>query len=80
MGRPRYRRSRYYEHVPKYVKEELKEVRELIKQILGVQRPLEKATPASYVDSTFSDHIALVDIPKCFRVPYMKHYDGSTDP
>ena len=43
-------------------------------------KPLGKATPTSYAGSSFTDDIALVDIPKHFAVRYMKSYDGSTDP
>lgn len=43
-------------------------------------KPLEKAIPTSYADSSFADNIALVEIPKRFSVPNMKPYDDSSDP
>ena len=78
--RSRHRSSRSYDKVPKLVKKELNEFREVLQRISGAPKPMEKATPTSYADSPFSDDIALVDIPKRFAVPPMKSYDGSTDP
>lgn len=48
----------------------------MIERIPGVPKPLEKATPTSYADSPFFDDIALVEIPKLFKIPYMKPYNG----
>ena len=55
-------------------------MREVIQRIPGVPKPLEKSTPSSYVDSPFTDDIAMVEIPKRFMIPHMKMYDGSADP
>ena len=49
--------------VPKSVKKELKELREMIQRISGVPKPLDKATPTSYADFPFFDSITLVEMP-----------------
>ena len=78
--RSRHRSSKSHDKVPRLVRKELNEFREMLQRIPGVPKPLEKATPTSYANSPFTDDIALVDIPKRFAVPPMKLYDGSTDP
>ena len=62
------------------MRKELFDLKEIVKRIPGVPKPLEKATPLSYADSPFCDNIALVETPKRFAVPAMKAYDGTTDP
>lgn len=74
----RHKRSRSHRHIPEYVQKKLREVRDLYQSIPKVPKPMEKATPTSYADSSFSDDIALIEIPKRFTVPNMKSYDGTT--
>ena len=75
--RHKHRSSRSENNLSDVVKQELKEMREMIQRIPGVPKPLEKATPTSYADSPFTDDIAMVEIPKRFTIPHMKMYDGS---
>lgn len=75
-----HRRTKSRSYLLESVKKELQEVREMIQWVPGVPKPLEKATPTSYIDSPFADNIALVEIPKHFTVPHMKPYDGSNHP
>ena len=55
-------------------------MREMAQRIPSVPKPLEKAMPMSYADSSFNDDIAMVEIPKRFTIPHMKMYDRSADP
>lgn len=58
----------------------LMQVEEMFLKLLGVRRPVEKATLTSYADSPFADAISLVEIAKRFIVLVMKLYDRTTDP
>ena len=75
-----HRNSRCESNLLDDVKQELKEMREMIQRIPGVPKPLEKVTPTSYADSPFTNDIAMVEIPKQFTTPHMKMYDGSANP
>ncbi|XP_074374437.1 uncharacterized protein LOC141714840 [Apium graveolens] len=55
-------------------------MRDLIEGIPGISKSLEKETPTSYADSLFHDNISLVEILKCFPIPQMRRYDGTSDP
>ena len=46
-------------------------MREIIKRIRGVPKPMEKATPTSYADPPFTNDITMVEIPKRFTIPHM---------
>ncbi|XP_074306463.1 uncharacterized protein LOC141641709 [Silene latifolia] len=41
---------------------------------------MEEAVPESYADSPFIDEIARVDLPKKFVIPFIRTYDGTSDP
>ena len=58
----------------------LNEMEDLIRRIPGVLAPIKKSYVNSYVDSPFTDNIALVEMPQKFSFPNMKLYDGTTDP
>ena len=58
----------------------LNEMEDLIRRIPGVPAPMKKSSVNSYVDSPFTDNIALVEMPRKFSFPNMKLYDGTIDP
>ncbi|KAL5777166.1 hypothetical protein ACOSP7_010092 [Xanthoceras sorbifolium] len=51
----------------------------LIQCILRMPAPIKKSSINSFIDSPFVDAIALVEMPRKFRFPNMKHYDATTD-
>ena len=50
----------------------LNEMEDLIRQILGMPAPIKKSYVNSYVDSPFTENIALVEMPRKFNFPNMK--------
>ncbi|KAL5852575.1 hypothetical protein ACOSQ3_007693 [Xanthoceras sorbifolium] len=52
-----------------------------IQHILGMLTPIKKKSLInSFTDLPFVDAIALVEMPRKFSFPNMKHYNGTTDP
>ncbi|CAH9082513.1 unnamed protein product [Cuscuta epithymum] len=60
--------------------EEMREMREKISGIPGVQPPLDVASQACYADSPFGRHIIDVELPRKFAAPSMRPFDGTSDP
>ena len=52
----------------------------LIESILGVPAPIKRSAANSFAYSPFVDEITLMEIPKKFNFPNMKHYNGTVDP
>jgi hypothetical protein len=63
-----------------HVMQEFQELKDMMKRIRGVPKPIEEVKHDSYADSPFSKDIAMVELPKKFIVPSMITYDGSSDP
>ncbi|XP_010474540.1 PREDICTED: uncharacterized protein LOC104754077 [Camelina sativa] len=54
-------------------------VETMIGRLPGVAPPIRKSNLHSYVDTLFSDEIALMEMPRKFTLPTMKMYDGTSD-
>lgn len=74
--RARHRSYRSQIHLLNTMRQELKEMREMIQRIPGVLMPLENATSTSYAYSPFTDDITLIDIPKWSSIRNIKMYEG----
>ena len=72
---PRVARKQDPEILKKFV-----EIEAMIQLIPGVPAPIKKSAPSCYVDSSFVDKIALVEMPQKFYFLNMKLYDGTSDP
>ncbi|XP_021770754.1 uncharacterized protein LOC110734941 [Chenopodium quinoa] len=66
--------------VEKMVKEYLKTIEAKIAKIPGMPKPMEEEAADGYIESPFSEEIAMVEVPKRFSTPNMTMYDGTTDP
>ncbi|XP_021733296.1 uncharacterized protein LOC110700116 [Chenopodium quinoa] len=66
--------------IEKVVKEYLKAFEAKIAKIPGVPKPMEEEAADGYIESPFSEEIAMVEVPKRFSTPNMAMYDGTTDP
>ncbi|XP_021769851.1 uncharacterized protein LOC110734100 [Chenopodium quinoa] len=66
--------------VEKMVKEYLKTIEAKIAKIPGMPKPMEEEAADGYIESPFSEEIAMVEVPKRFNTPNMTMYDGTTDP
>ncbi|XP_021714618.1 uncharacterized protein LOC110682570 [Chenopodium quinoa] len=62
------------------VKEYLKTIEAKIAKIPGMPKPMEEEAVDGYIESPFSEEIAMVEVPKRFSTPNMTMYDGTTDP
>ncbi|XP_021721365.1 uncharacterized protein LOC110688923 [Chenopodium quinoa] len=62
------------------VKEYLKAIEAKIAKIPGMPKPMEEEVADGYIESPFSEEIAMVEVPKRFSTPNMTMYDGTTDP
>ena len=58
----------------------LNEMEDLIKRIPGMPTPIKKSSVNLYVDSPFTDNIALVEMPQKFGFSNIKLYNRTTDP
>ena len=56
------------------------EMEALIQQSLGVPTHIKNSTMKSFMDSSFIDVIALVEMHRKFTFPNMKQFEGTTDP
>ena len=52
---------------------------DLIRRVPGMSAPIKKISINSYVDSPFTDNIALVEMPYKLSFPNMKLYDETSD-
>ena len=66
--------------IEKVVKEYLKAFEAKIAKIPGVPKPMEEEAADGYIESSFSEEIAMVEVPKSFSTPSIDMYDGTTDP
>ncbi|XP_021714757.1 uncharacterized protein LOC110682741 [Chenopodium quinoa] len=66
--------------VEKMVKEYLKTIEAKIAKIPGMPKPMEEEAADGYIESPFSEEIAMVEVPKRFSTPNMTMYNGTTDP
>ena len=58
---------------------QLNEMVDLIRRILGMPVPIKKSYLNLYVDSPFTNNIALMEMPRKFSFPSMTLYDGTID-
>ena len=62
------------------VKEYLKAFEAKIAKISRAPKPMEEEAADGYIESSFSEEIAMVEVPKRFSTPSIDMYDGTTDP
>ncbi|MFS7947439.1 hypothetical protein Hanom_Chr06g00548291 [Helianthus anomalus] len=59
---------------------ELQKLKDMISSVPGVVKPIPEIVDGSHKISCFAPPICNAEIPKRFKIPTMKLYDGSTDP
>ena len=52
----------------------------MVERLPGVAPPIRKSNPDSYADTSFTDEITLIEMPRKFFFPNIKAYDGTSDP
>ncbi|KFK40704.1 hypothetical protein AALP_AA2G030500 [Arabis alpina] len=58
----------------------MEELERMILRLPGIAPPITKSAPNCYAYTSFTDEIALVEMPKRFNFPTMVMYNGTTDP
>ncbi|KAL7586986.1 hypothetical protein Lser_V15G37217 [Lactuca serriola] len=58
----------------------LQQLRQMISSVPRVVQPILEASPTSHRILRFAPVIAGIEVPKCFKTPSMKLYDGTKDP
>ncbi|KAF3544350.1 hypothetical protein DY000_02007715 [Brassica cretica] len=52
----------------------------MVERLPGVAPPIQKSNPDSYADTSVTDEITLIEMPRKFSFPSIKAYDGTIDP